>query len=232
MKKKIFIKSLFFFLILVLVFKINLLKNFKLIFINPEMRIVNQYGYCDNESIGYLRYLKTKYKFNSNPKIVNFVHTPQVMWAIYNPHNNQKSNFTIVLNYPGKIFKKDLIYLKDNHFEIRDAYYLGTISKQILGLKFLNTNSEIKQLNFFKSSNQGTLNLIREIKFSDKTISYPINLNINDLDIDEHKLILKIIGDKTFDASNKIQILLESIIDIDEEKIIDSYQNCYFIKNQ
>ena len=232
MKKKILIILLFFFLLLILALQTNLFKNVKLIFINSDIRIVNQYGYCGGESIGYLKYLKKKYKFQSNPKIINFIHTPQVKWAIYNPKNYKKSNYTIILNYPGKIFYKNLIFLRDNYFEIQDPHFLGTITNQILNIKFLNTDYVIKKLNFYKTSDQNSLIFIKELSYNKGTKTYPINLKINDFDVNEFKLILEIIGEKKFDASNKIQISLENIIDIEKENIIDSHKNCYLIKMQ
>ena len=58
-------------------------------------RIINKYGYCSGESIGYLLYLKKKYQIKDNPKIVNYTHTPAVNWAIVNTEiidkNSKKS---------------------------------------------------------------------------------------------------------------------------------------------
>src|SRR6056300_1945038 len=162
MKKKIFVILLFFFLFFILALQTNLFKNIKLIFTNSDIRIVNQYGYCGGESIGYLKYLKKNYKFVSNPEIINYIHTPQVKWAIYNPKNYKKSNYAIILNYPGKTFNKNLVFIRDNYFEIKDAYFLSTITKQILNIKFLNTNQDIKKLNFYKTSDQNSLILIKE----------------------------------------------------------------------
>ena len=47
-------------------------------------RIINKYGYCSGESIGYLLYLKKKYQIKDNPKIVNYVHVADANWAIVN----------------------------------------------------------------------------------------------------------------------------------------------------
>ena len=37
-------------------------------------RIINKYGYCSGESIGYLLYLKKKYQIKDNPKIVKGIY--------------------------------------------------------------------------------------------------------------------------------------------------------------
>ena len=67
-----------------------------------DIRITNKYGYCSGESIGYLLYLKKKYQIKDNPNIVNYVHTPNVNWAIINTKViNKNSEELIFLNYPG-----------------------------------------------------------------------------------------------------------------------------------
>ena len=55
-------------------------------------RIINKYGFCSGESIGYLLYLKKKYEIKNNPKIINYDHTPSVNWAIINTKNINKSS--------------------------------------------------------------------------------------------------------------------------------------------
>ena len=60
------------FLILVLLFSKNFFYNFLNIYSNNfESRINNTYGFCKNESIGYLRYLKENFKLDNNPKIIS-----------------------------------------------------------------------------------------------------------------------------------------------------------------
>ena len=61
-------------------------------------RIVNRYGFCGGESIGYLRYLKENFNFKSNPKIINFKHTPPTNWSIYDTNKkNLKNDFIILI---------------------------------------------------------------------------------------------------------------------------------------
>ena len=69
-------------------------------------RINKVYGFCSDESIGYLLYIKEKYKIINKPKIVNYVHVPLNDWAIINTKNiNKKSDEIIFLNYPGSKIK-------------------------------------------------------------------------------------------------------------------------------
>ncbi len=46
--------------------------------------------------------LKKKYQIKNNPKIVNYIHTPTVNWAIVNTEIiDRNSKKLILLNYPG-----------------------------------------------------------------------------------------------------------------------------------
>ena len=80
----------------------NFFLNIQNIFTNDfNKRVENVYGFCGNESIGYLKYIKKKYQLYDNPKIINYTHTPDVSWAITNPKNiNKESKNIILLNYP------------------------------------------------------------------------------------------------------------------------------------
>ena len=101
---------------------INISKN------NENERITKLYGYCKNESIGYLKYLKKKYNIKSNPKIINYVHTAQVNWAIYETTSqNEDSTKLIILNYPGNEINLKLSYFKDNFYELKDSYFYSFI---------------------------------------------------------------------------------------------------------
>ena len=84
------------FIIIVLIFtnKISFYNNLiNLIKFNEEQRITNFYGYCRGESIGYLKYLKKKYKFDNNPEIINFKHTHPTNWSIFDARKlHNKSN--------------------------------------------------------------------------------------------------------------------------------------------
>ena len=89
-------------LIIALSIKTNFFKNLAQVSLYKfDDRIINRYGYCSDESIGYLLYLKKKYQIKDNPKIVNYIHTPQVNWAIINTKKiNKNSKQLILLNYP------------------------------------------------------------------------------------------------------------------------------------
>jgi len=233
MNKKIFLNSLIIFFFIILLFKTNLTKNIISVYnLNEKDRLIRNYGYCGGESIGYLKYLKKKFNFESNPKIINFIHTPPINWSIYNPNKYKKSDYLIILNYPGKIFEKELVYLKENFYEIKDPYYLSTISEYLLKISLENHKSPIKEINFYKNSDKGKLNLLKKIDYRAKNYveNYPIKLDIKEFNIGENRLFVEIIANSKIQKTNKIKITFQSIIDIETSKIINSKENCYLVK--
>ena len=104
-KQNLFI-LLFIIILLFFTNKISFYNNLiNLIKFNEEQRITNFYGYCHDESIGYLKYLKKRYKFDNNPEIVNFIHTPQTNWSIFDSRKFHK-NSSIVIDKQNQGFHK------------------------------------------------------------------------------------------------------------------------------
>ena len=71
-------------LILIIIFSINtnFFRNlYEVILHKFDNRITKKYDYCIGESIGYLLHIKKKYQINDNPKIINYVHTPHVIYS-------------------------------------------------------------------------------------------------------------------------------------------------------
>ena len=120
-KKKIIISII----IILLLFITNFFINFyNIIKFNYEQRLTKVYGFCSKESIGYLNYLKKKYRFNKNVKIINYIHAPNVSWIIINPIKlNEYSNELILLNYPGPELKIKLKKNKFNEYNINNFYF-------------------------------------------------------------------------------------------------------------
>ena len=88
----VFLRSPIVVMILILCVSTNFFKNLANIYkYNIDQRINNVYGYCSNSSIGYLNYLKKKYKINHNQKIINYKQTGPVKWAMTNTKNSFKN---------------------------------------------------------------------------------------------------------------------------------------------
>ena len=66
---------------------------------NYSKRIENAYGYCNGPSVGYLRFIKEKFKLKFNPKIINFSQTSPSTWSIYDLSLEKNNNKIILLNY-------------------------------------------------------------------------------------------------------------------------------------
>lgn len=231
------LNKLNFLLILIFIFyilnKIDFYQNVRGIIKNSEKdRITNIYGYCGGESIGYLKYLKTKYNFDSNPQIVNYDRTAPNLWSIFNTNNSQTSKvFKILLNYPGKEINVNPTKINDNLFEIYDIDFLGPLSNNFK-IK-LDNNKSINNLNlkFFTQDDTGNLKEIKNIKAT-KNLSenfFFINYNLEKININEKKLFLKIISDKLITDTN-ISFKLINKYQVDKLEILDKYENCYLVK--
>ena len=90
-----------FFLIIIVINNNNIFKKTYNIIKNENYskRLENVYGYCEGTSVGYLRFIKEKFKLNFNPKIINFNQTSQSDWSIYDLKLNKDNSKIILLNY-------------------------------------------------------------------------------------------------------------------------------------
>jgi len=110
----------------------NFFKNFAEVILHKfDDRIVNRYGFCSGESIGYLLYLKKKYEIKNNPKIINYVHTPSVNWAMVNTKNINKSlnEAYRVLKKGGRFLCLEFSKIENNNLEILYKNYSKLIPK-------------------------------------------------------------------------------------------------------
>ena len=226
------------FLVLVLLFYTNFFNNFFNTYSNNfENRIVNTYGFCKNESIGYLRYLKKYFKLHKNPKIINYIHTPSVQWAIFDPkHLNKNSNNLILLNYPGKIVELDYERESNNILNINNLSFYENKIKNInsIVISFDKTiNSDEIEIDLFSEINYGKRNFIK--KFSDKQknvkneIKFKINLDINKIYPKNNNISFKIENLNNYLIS-EIKILAENKFVLENFNIVNNHQNCFLIK--
>ncbi len=222
------------FLILLFIYNHNLFRKLYNIFvINYESRLTEKYGYCFRESVGFLRMLKKKYKFNFNPLIVNYEDAvPSTGWSIYDNHNKTDNNHKILLNYPknlsfyfkplNKIFYSKGTVKHSNGisniiFDLKDKY-IRIDSKIKIYRKTLNKKDIIYEENFHKLVEN---NQIVPIEFKTKKINSvykPTFIEISDLSEDQ---IGKI---------NSIILNLNHEFDLKNFTIIEKFNNCYYVK--
>ena len=235
MKLKRFLKFKFILLFLILfafLYKINPAKNFSnLISYKLPERLENIYGYCEGESIGYLKYIKKEFNLDANPEIINFDHTPPNLWSIYEAKfNNYKSNKKIVLNYPGKKIQIDLVNLGNNIFEFKDPYFFSTISKNINKIYSKKTNLKIDYLEFYKNNYSNNSNLLKKTKLGYKDLDkHNLQINLEEFEIGEKRLFIKIISNEVYDKNSEIKLELENKLDINNYEIIHNHKNCFFL---
>ena len=106
-KQNIHLNLIVIFLLIIFLTKSDFFR--KLYFLNQDnytKRMVDQYGYCSKESYGFLVDLKKKFKFDVNPKIINYDVLPPSNWIIYNSSQDFEKRPRIFLNYREKQFLK------------------------------------------------------------------------------------------------------------------------------
>ena len=233
-KKKIIIFSV----VLLFLIATDFFRNFyNLIRFNYDQRIINAYGFCSRESIGYLNYIKAKYKFNDNIRVINYIHTPNVSWSITNPRKiNEYSNELILLNYPGREIKIKLNQNKINEYTINNFYfYLDKIKKynylEINSVK--TTDLSNPKIEIIIQDSMG--NIIKDIqitnfKIFENRIIYSTNVNFEELK-NSFNLYFRLSGTN---IKNNAQIffITENKYNVSNYKIIDNYNTCYYLKNR
>ena len=200
---------------------------------NYESRLTEKNGYCFRGSIGFLRMLKKKYKFNFNPLIVNYEDgVPSSGWSIYDNNFKTDNNHKILLNYPknlslhfkplNKIFYSEGTVRHSNGvsniiFELKDKH-IRINSKIKIYRKTLNKKDIIYEENFHKLIKN---NQIIPIEFKTKEINSvyrPTYIEISNLSGDQ---IGKI---------NSIILNLNHEFNLKDFTIIEKFNNCYYVK--
>ncbi len=227
--KNRFIVLLIFISILYFLEKNDTVKSlFSILRFSESERITKNYGFCGGESIGYLNYVNKKLNFKSNPKIINYDHTPPNLWSIYNSnYNNKKNKFIILLNYPGEIIEVNIDKNKDNFFEIPDVYFLSLVTNKILSLVVEEKNPKILEIQFYEldKNNHYIKTKKRILNKKNHKKNFIVNLSLNEFDIEENRLFFKL--KKNY---SQVKIILQNKFMIDKYKIIDQFNNCYVLE--
>ena len=220
-------------LIILIIFfavKVDFFKNFYNIFSkNYDERMNIVYDFCFEEGIGYLRYIKKKFNINDNPTIINYAHVPNNNWAIINTNTiNKKSDKIIFLNYPGSEKKIELQKIKNNLYEFKDVeFYKDKYSKikkiEIISKNLSQENYTIEIFTVDKSLNKKRIKKINLLK----STNFPINLLFDKINLSEKKLFFKL---DNIDDNFELNLLLINKYFLNQYKIIDKFNNCYFVK--
>ena len=219
----------------------NFFRNFAEVILHKfDDRIVNRYGFCSGESIGYLLYLKKKYEIKNNPKIINYVHTPNVNWAIINTKNiNKSSKRLILLNYPGSELKINLKKINNSLFELSDAYFFSKDKfSKIESIEILNNSNNFKKINWkldlLTIDKYGNKKIVKGLNIKNiLTESLKIKLDIlnKNLNLSEKKLLFKIKNKNSTQIENlQIYLILKNKYILEDFQIIDKINNCYYVE--
>ena len=168
-------------------------------------------------------------------KILNYIHTPAVNWAIINTKKiNQKSNKLIFLNYPGSNSTVKLKKISNNLFELVDAYFFQDKFSRIENVKILNSSTDSKKLNWTvnvytidKLINKENIKTLEAKKNSNVKLKVNLDMNLHD----EQKLYFEIDNKDNINLDNlQLKVVLENKYILENFQIINKHDNCYYVE--
>ena len=230
-KRNINLNLIIIFLLIIFLIKSDFFR--KSYFLNQDgytKRMVSKYGYCNKESYGFLLDLKKKYKFDLNPKIVNYDVLPSSNWIVYNSSQdfekkpriflNYQKELSLIFNNSGKNFKSQghvqytnllesiTFITKNENFYINDnikIYKIFNGKKKLIFKKYVNENIE--------NQKEIYVNLKTE-KFNSRWEKFYFELENSNHSNKIDKVILNF--------RNKYQF--------SDEDVLFSKKNCFYIK--
>ena len=221
------------FLVLIFIFNQNLFRKFyNIINFDYESRISKSGGYCSDDSVGYLRYLKKKYDFKFNPTVINYEDSvPSSNWAIYDTRLKDDNTHKVFLNYRNKLFLKFEPSVK-NFYSKNAVKYSSGISEIYFDLKVhsinLSSNLTIYRKNFGIKEKE-----IIYSKFFDEIIKNNESIKI-DYDTKKINNIYKPtfleINNLDKEKINSITLVLKNEFDLNNFQILNNYENCYYVR--
>ena len=202
-------------------------------------RIINKYGYCSGESIGYLLYLKKKYQIKDNPKIVNYAHVADANWAIVNTKIIDKnSKKLILLNYPGPEISIDLKNINSNLFEFKDAEFFSNKFEKIESIEIVNNSKNFEKINWKidivtidKSRNKKNIKAFDIETFLGESVKIKLDVFFENLNLVGEKFYFKIINRNISKFENlQLKIILKNKHILKNFQIINNIDNCYYVR--
>ena len=221
------------FLILIFIFNQNLFRKFyNIINFDHKSRVSKSSGYCFNDSVGYLRYLKKKFDFKFNPTVINYEDSvPDSNWAIYDTRLKDDDTHKIFLNYSDKLFLKFEPTSK-NFYSKNTVKYSSGISEIYFDLKVssinLNSNLIVYRINFGSKKKE-----IIYSKFFNQLIknNEPLVIEYDTKKINNiYKPTFLEINKINKEKINNITLVLKNEFDLNNFQILDKHGNCYYVK--
>ena len=209
-------------------------KFYNILSISHDERLSKSSGYCSGDSIGYLKYLKKKYKFIFNPKVINFEDSsPDSNWAVYDNNLKNNDDYKILLNYQktiSMVFKPmDKIFFSSNH-----AKYQAGIKEIIFNLKSKKMKINYKIIIFRKIEGSNEKEIIYN-GYINQTITNNAAIFINHQNKKINNVYKPIfiempgLAEKQILEVKKITLNLENQFNLKKLKVIDNHKNCYYV---
>ena len=235
MKKELKIYTLRYFILIIIFFSLIKSTDFfkKIYFLNTygySARIAKNYSFCKKGSIPFLHFLKKKYKLNQKIKTIDYDINPSSDWVLFNLNNdNIYKDKLILLNYKRQE-KIQFLKLKKGLYasqEIPPHYF--TIKKAIFS-----TNHNINKINVEisnRAEDQIKILLSKDFIFKDQSKEIDLNLDLEQQNIRLGKLFIKI-SNKENNLKNieEIKLIVVPNYDLDNFRILEKVDNCYFLE--
>ena len=223
-----FIILLFF---LVIIVNYDFFRNvFSIIKYEKNERLKKTSFFCEKDSQGFIIYLKKKYNFQSNPELVNNTISPLSDWIYFDFKKTASKKKLILLNYEE--FQELDTQFINNEFIINTT---PPLIKKIKGVKIslrkkLDHDYPIKlNVNEINFKDKNTL-ITKKFSFKKMTFNKEINLDLDVSDKGKLNQYSVVISPLNKDLINDVTILVENKISLNDYKIIDKKQNCYFLE--
>jgi hypothetical protein len=228
-------------LIIAVGIKTNFFRNLTEVALHKfDDRIINKYGYCSGESIGYLLYLKKKYQIKDNPKIVNYIHTPQVNWVIINTKViNKNLEELIFLNYPGPETEIDLEKINNHLFEFKDVVFYSNKFDKIESIEITNDSKSFEKikwkidiLTIDRYRNKKKIRTFDIKNLLDENKKNELNIFFENLNFTNEEKFYFVIKNKNISEFKNLQlkIVLKNKYILKNFQIIDGINNCYYVR--
>ena len=227
-----------FFLIIIIINNNNIFKKtFKIIKKeNYSKRIENAYGYCNGPSVGYLKFIKEKFKLKFNPKIINFDQTSPSDWSIYDLRLEKNNNKIILLNY-----KKTLSFIfnkqKKNEWTFNDQIQKIESINKIEFTTIYNDETYIDGiLSLYEVNSRKQKKLIYKKNINQIINSKPININFKTEDFNTYfgSFLIEFDSLKNDNLKNIKNIIIstDNYFNIENYEIINQEKNCYYVSSR
>jgi hypothetical protein len=215
----------------------NFFENFYLLLKRDYNTRLNKiYSFCEKESVGFVNYVKNKYKFDKKIEIINFKASPDPTWVFYKGNSSQYEKKKIIfLNYKEDL-STEFIKVRNNYF------YSSSLPSNTVGIKKIIfqgsknlDGSTITIFIFHKISNEEKIILNKTIKIV-KNNEANIDLNSEKLNTRNGNLVLKLknpdLTDFNLDGINKIIFENKGKYNLSDFKILENINNkCYLLEN-